>query len=39
MQGTGINLLDQAFAQVTDEQIEAFQIKTGQKRMDSTQIA
>ena len=39
MQETGINLLDQAFAQVTDEQIEAFQIKTGQQRMDSTQIA
>jgi hypothetical protein len=39
MQETGINLLDQAFAQVTDEQIEAFQIKTGKQRMDSTQIA
>lgn len=39
MQETGINLLYQAFAQVTDEQIEAFQIKTGQQRMDSTQIA
>jgi len=39
MQETGINLLDQVFAQVTDEQIEAFQIKTGQQRMDSTQIA
>jgi len=39
MQETGINLLDQAFAQVTDEQIEAFQIKTGKQRMDSTQVA
>jgi hypothetical protein len=39
MQETGINLLDQAFAQVTDEQIEVFQIKTGKQRMDSTQIA
>lgn len=39
MQETRANLLDQAFAQVTDEQIEAFQIKTGKQRMDSTQIA
>jgi len=39
MQETGINLLDQTFAQVTDEQIEAFQIKTGKQRMDSTQVA
>ena len=39
MQETGINLLDHAFEQVTDEQIEAFQIKTGKQRMDSTQIA
>ena len=38
IQETGINLLDQAFEQVTDEQIEAFQIKTGKQRMDSTQI-
>lgn len=35
MQETGINLLDQAFEQVTDAQIEAFQLKTGQQRMDS----
>jgi hypothetical protein len=39
MQETGINLLDKAFAQVTDEQIEAYQIKTGKQRMDSTQVA
>jgi hypothetical protein len=39
VQETGINLLDQAFAQVTDEQIEAFEIKTGKQRMDSTLIA
>ncbi len=39
MQETGINLLDQAFEQVTDEQIEVFQIKTGKQRMDSTQVA
>jgi len=39
MQETGNNLLDQAFAQVTDEQIEAYQIKTGRQRMDSTQVA
>lgn len=39
MQETGINLLDQAFEQVTDEQITAFHMKTGKQRMDSTQIA
>lgn len=39
MQETGENLLDQCFEQVTDEQIEAFQLKTGKLRMDSTQIA
>jgi hypothetical protein len=39
MQETGVNLLDQAFAQVTDEQIEAYQVKTGRQRMDSTQVA
>ena len=39
MQETGINLLDQVFTQVTDEQIEAYQIKTGRQRMDSTQVA
>jgi hypothetical protein len=35
MQETGVNLLDQAFEQVTDAQIEAFQLKTGQQRVDS----
>jgi len=39
MQETGINLLDQAFEQVTDEQIAAFGLKTGKQRMDSTLIA
>ncbi len=39
MQEKGINLLDQAFEQVTDQQIEAFQIKTKLQRMDSTQVA
>jgi hypothetical protein len=39
MQETGINLLDQAFEQVTDQQIKAYEIKTGKQRMDSTQIA
>jgi hypothetical protein len=39
MQETGINLLDQAFERVTDQQIEAFQIKTKLQRMDSTQVA
>jgi len=39
MQETGINLLDQAFEQVTDQQIKAYALKTGKQRMDSTQIA
>jgi hypothetical protein len=39
MQETGINLLEKAFEQVTDQQIAAFQIKTNLQRMDSTQIA
>jgi hypothetical protein len=39
MQETGINLLDQAFEQVTDEQIVAFRLKTDKQRMDSTQVA
>jgi len=36
---TGVSLLEQAFAQITDEQAVAFQIQTGRLRMDSTQIA
>jgi hypothetical protein len=39
MQETGVNLLDQAFEQVTDTQIAAFQLKTGKQRMDSTLLA
>jgi hypothetical protein len=39
MQETGINLLEQAFEKITDEQLNAFEIKTGKQRMDSTQIA
>jgi len=39
MQETGINLLDQAFEQVTDQQIAAFRLKTGKQRMDSTLVA
>jgi hypothetical protein len=39
MQAQGINLLDQAFEQVTDEQIAAFKLKTGKQRMDSTFVA
>jgi hypothetical protein len=38
-QATGQNLLDQAFGQITVEQIAAFELKTGRLRMDSTQIA
>jgi hypothetical protein len=39
MQAQGVNLLDQAFEQVTDEQIVAFKLKTGKQRMDSTFVA
>jgi hypothetical protein len=39
MQETGVNLLEQVFEKITDEQIDAFELKTGQQRMDSTQIA
>ena len=39
MQETGINLLDKAFEQVTDDQIATYHLKTGKQRMDSTQIA
>lgn len=36
---TGENLIERAFEQVTDEQVQALRIQTGQLRMDSTQIA
>jgi hypothetical protein len=39
MQGTGENLIEAAFEQVTDEQIAAFELKTNKLRMDSTLIA
>ncbi|MBM3131239.1 MAG: transposase, partial [Chloroflexi bacterium] len=39
MQEQGENLIDRAFTQVTDEQLAAFQLKTGQLRMDSSQVA
>ena len=35
----GSNLLAQAFAAITTEQLTAFQVRTGKQRMDSTQIA
>lgn len=38
MQEKGVNLLERAFEQVTDEQIAAFQLKTGQQRMDSVML-
>jgi hypothetical protein len=37
-QEKGVNLLNQAFEQVTDEQLAAFELKTGKQRMDSTQV-
>ena len=39
MQATGENLLDAAFAQVTGQQMAAFQVHSTRLRMDSTQIA
>jgi hypothetical protein len=39
MQEKGVNLLQQAFEQVTDEQLEAFRVQTGMQRMDSTQVS
>lgn len=38
-QETGENLIERTFEQVTDEQIEAYALKTNQQRMDSTQIS
>lgn len=35
----GVNLLEQCFENITDQQIIAFQVKTDQQRMDSTQLA
>ena len=35
----GINLLEKAFERITDQQIMELKIRTGQQRMDSTQIA
>jgi hypothetical protein len=39
MRTTGENLIERAFEQISDEQVQAFQIKTDKLRMDSTQIA
>jgi hypothetical protein len=35
----GVNLLNQAFEHITDQQLKSLKIKTGMQRMDSTQIA
>lgn len=39
MQETGENLLEQSFAQVTDEQQQVFGLKTDKQRLDSMQLA
>ena len=39
MQESGKNLVEAAFEQVTDEQIQALQVRTTHLRMDSTQVA
>jgi len=38
-QAHGVNLLAQALVNLTDQQLQALQLRTGQQRMDSTQIA
>jgi hypothetical protein len=35
----GVNLLNQAFEDITDEQLKSLKVRTGTQRMDSTQIA
>jgi hypothetical protein len=35
----GVNLLEKAFEQITDQQLVELKIRTGQQRMDSTHIA
>lgn len=35
----GVNLLEKAFEHITDQQLVELKIRTGQQRMDSTQIA
>ncbi len=39
MQGTGQNLFEETFEQVTEEQLVKFSLKTNRQRIDSTQIA
>jgi len=39
MQETGVNLIEKCFEQITDEQIETYEIKSGRQRMDSTQVS
>ena len=39
LEKTGENLIAKVFEQITDEQVKAYQLKTGKLRMDSTQIA
>ena len=39
MQETGENLIGKVFEDVTDKQSQAFAVKTGKLRMDSTQVA
>ena len=39
MQETGENLIEKSFEQIADEQVKAYELKTGKLRMDSTQIA
>jgi len=39
MQEKGVNLLNEAFEKVTDQQLAAYQVKTGKQRMDSVQVS
>ena len=38
MQQTGVNLMEEVFKSLTDEQLERFELKSGVQRMDSTLV-
>ena len=38
-QEQGVNVLEQVFEDISDQQIQTLEVRTGQQRMDSTQVA
>ena len=38
-QEQGVNVLEQVFEDISDQQIQTFEVRTGQQRMDSIQVA